>query len=302
MCIDDLLIGLQEMLQCSIGESVQLNLHLGTRPCKAEVDPHQFENVILNLVINARDAMSNGGALVIETTNVSLNAVSLRQGEDLAPGDYIMVSVKDTGTGMTSEVQEKAMEPFFTTKEVGEGSGLGLSMAYGFVKQSHGHLNIKSEVGRGTTIDLYLPRTELSAAKEVVTSDAPEIASGSESILVVEDDEFLREIAIDILEDQGYQVTGAGNGKEAVKALKGGLNFDLLFTDMVLPGGLNGAEIAEAARRIQPGIRVLYTTGYSEASIVHDGTLVPGVNLANKPYVRTELLGMVSAMLGGAAD
>ncbi len=203
---------------------------------------------------------------------------------------------------MPPKVLEKVFEPFFTTKGVGEGSGLGLSMVYGFAKQSKGHITIYSEEGHGTTVKLYMPRSHEAATQEDSKDDIREFEPGTERILVVEDDKNVRDIPVSILRNQGYVIVEAGDGKEAINRLKDGQPFDLLFTDVVLQGGMNGVEIAKEAKRIQPNIKVLYTTGYAENAVVHNGQLDPGVTLVNKPFNRVELLEKVRAMLGSEDD
>ena len=297
--VNGLVLGLEDMLQRTLGETIELQAVLGSGTCDAMIDPHQFENALINLAVNARDAMPQGGKLTIETATVTLDEAYAEQHQEVTPGDYVMVAVNDTGTGMPPEVLEKVFEPFFTTKDVGEGSGLGLSMVYGFVKQSNGHVTIFGEVGHGTTVKLYMPRSREAVTRKDADKDTPEFAPGSERILVVEDDESVREIPATILRDHGYEVVEAADARQAVRHLKDGPPFDLLFTDIVLPGGMNGVEIAEQAIRIQPGIRVLYTTGYAENSVVHHGRLDPANTLVNKPYRRAELLEKVRAMLDG---
>ena len=285
------------MLRRTLEESIDLTI-VGTPGLwPATIDPHQFENALVNLAINARDAMLQGGTLVIETANVTLDETYAAQHQEVTPGDYVKVSVSDTGAGMSPEVLEKAFEPFFTTKEVGKGSGLGLSMVYGFAKQSNGHVTIYSEISHGTTIKLYLPRSMEVAAPKNAKFNRTESRRGSQRILVVEDDENVRQASVGILHSQGYEVVEASDGKEAIKHLQGDQPFDLLFTDVVLPGGMNGMEIAAQAKRLQPNIKILYTSGYAEHALVHNGRLDHGVALVNKPYRRTELLDKVQAML-----
>jgi signal transduction histidine kinase len=295
--VSELIGGLHDMLQRTLGETVELKVEGPPDLWPATIDPHQFELALVNLAINAKDAMPRGGTMTIETANVTLDKTFAEQHEEVIPGDYVEVAVSDTGTGMPHEVLEKVFEPFFTTKEVGEGSGLGLSMVYGFAKQSKGQITVNSEVDHGTTIKLYMPRSQEEAGESDTKDDTQEYARGSERILVVEDDPNVRKGPVKILRDQGYEVVEAGNGEEAINHLKTGQSFDLLFTDVVLPGGMTGVEIAEEAKRRQPGIKVLYATGYAENAVVHNGHLDPGVILVNKPYRRAELLGKVRAVL-----
>ncbi len=295
--INDQIFGLEELLHRALGETIELHSNLGLGTWTALIDPYQFENVLINLSINARDAMPRGGVLTIETANTTLDEDHAAQFEDVMPGDYVKVTVSDTGAGMSPETLKKAFEPFFTTKDVGEGSGLGLSMVYGFAKQSNGHATINSEAGHGTTIELYLPRSEEFVSQEDVRGEAPGPARGSVRILVVEDDEDLREIPTTMLRDYGYEIVEARNGKEAIQCLQDSQPFDLLFTDVVLAGGMNGLEIADEAKRIQPRIKVLFTSGYPESIISHGGKVNQDTALLNKPYLRTTLLEMVRAAL-----
>ncbi len=233
----------------------------------------------------------------IETENVALDEAFSDQHEVAAAGDYLKVTVSDTGCGMAPEVVEKTFEPFFTTKDVGEGSGLGLSMVYGFVKQSEGYIIIDSEVDYGTAICLYLPRSLDAITEAAIESVLHTFEPGAERILVDEDDETVREIPVVIFQQQGYEIVGAGDGKEAIKHLKSDQSFDLLFTDVVLPGGINGVEIADEARYLQQNIKVLYTSGYAEDAVSHDGLMKPGEHLIAKPYHRAELLQLVRTTL-----
>jgi CheY-like chemotaxis protein len=216
---------------------------------------------------------------------------------DAKPGPYVMLAVSDNGTGMSQDVLDKVFEPFFTTKEVGKGSGLGLSMVYGFVKQSGGHIRIYSEIGHGTTIKLYLPpaRGQVEAAP---AAPAP-LPHGNETIMVVEDDALVRNFVTTQLQSLGYRTVGAANGPAALNLIEGGQPFDLLFTDVIMPGGLSGRELAEKALKLRPGIKVLYTSGYTDNAIVHQGRLDPGVLLLTKPYRKSQLANMIRRALTG---
>ncbi|MBT5109790.1 MAG: response regulator, partial [Rhodospirillaceae bacterium] len=247
-------------------------------------------NALVNLAINARDAMPQGGALIIRTANVVLDEAYAWRHEEVTPGDYVRVTVTDTGSGMSPEVLKKAFEPFFTTKDVGEGSGLGLSMVYGFVKQSEGHITIDSEVGHGAMINLFMPRAQETVPEDDITCDASEFPQKAGRILVVEDDANVRQVPVSILSGQGYDVVEAKDGAEALLYLKEGEKFDLLFTDILLPGGMNGVEIADEVKSFQPNIKILYTTGYAENTVIREGQLDPNVTLLYKPYMRSELL------------
>ncbi len=300
--VSDLIESLMELLRRTLGETIDLKFVPDPELWSALIDSHQFENALVNLALNARDAISKGGEVTIEAANVTLDDAYAKQHEDVTPGDYIKIAVSDTGTGMSPDILAKAVEPFFTTKEVGEGSGLGLSMVFGFVKQSGGHIMIFSEEGHGSTIKLYLPRSLDDESQDETRDDMPEIIQGSERILVVEDDQNVRKVPVTILRDQGYEVVEAGDGKEAINHLKDGQSFDLLFTDVVLPGGMNGVDIADHAIKLQPNIKVLYTTGYVENSVVNNGKLDPGATLVSKPYRRVELLEKVRAALDNNDD
>jgi len=295
--ITELVGGLEEILRRTLGETVDMRIASEPELWLATIDQHQFENALLNLAINARDAMPRGGKLTIETSNETLDAIYAAQFDDVEQGDYVQVAVSDTGSGISPDILDKVFDPFFTTKGVGEGSGLGLSMVYGFAKQSKGHVTIYSEVDHGTTIKLYMPRSNVDAAQVPSNKDTPEFSPGSERILIVEDDADVRKIPANILRKQGYDIVDAENGAAAIEHLNDGKAFDLIFTDLILPGGMNGVEIAEEARRIQPGIKVLYTTGYAETSVAHHGRLDPDQTLVNKPYRRAELLEKVRSTL-----
>ncbi len=287
------------MLRRTLGEHVEIELVRGGGLWNAMIDPGQLENAILNLCLNARDAMPKGGRLTIETANAHLDAAYAASQTEVEPGQYVMVAVSDTGTGMDAATLERAFEPFFTTKDVGKGSGLGLSMVYGFVKQSRGHVRIYSEPGHGTTVKLYLPR---ATAEDAAASPAPppSLQRGSGRILLVEDDALVRGNAAEQLRSLGYDVVEARNGPEALAALERGEPVDLLFTDVVMPGGMNGRALAEAAQKLRPGLPVLYTSGYTENAIVHHGRLDRGVDLLAKPYRLQELAAKISAVLRGA--
>jgi PAS domain S-box-containing protein len=284
-----LLEELLQMLRRTLGEHVETELvHAADLP-PALIDAPQLENAVLNLCINARDAMPSGGKLVIETARVTLDAAYARGESEVMPGQYVMVAVSDTGTGMTPEVAARAVEPFFTTKEIGQGSGLGLSMVFGFIKQSGGHLKIYSEQGHGTTVKLYLPCATGQAAPPGPVAEAEAPRGRAERLLIVEDDTLVREHVAAQLRDLGYQVALAAGPAEALEMLRLPGTFDLLFTDIVMPGGQHGPAMAEAARRLRPGLRVLFTSGYTESGIIHHGRLEPGVLLLNKPYRRRDL-------------
>ena len=282
--------GLSDMLTRTLGESIALECRLGARiPC-IRTDPSQLESAILNLAVNARDAMSDGGRLTIETAAVHLDEDDAAREHEVEAGDYVMLSVTDSGCGIAADKIDKVFEPFFTTKEVGKGSGLGLSMVYGFIKQTGGHVRVYSELGRGTTIRLYMPVANCSShnrssAMELETV----IESGHETVLVVEDQADVREMAVGLLEDLGYSVREAENGREALAVLNEHEDIDLVFTDIVMPGGMDGTQVAKAARRLRPDLPVLYATGYAEAAVLREGDVRATDNLVTKPYRREDL-------------
>jgi signal transduction histidine kinase/ActR/RegA family two-component response regulator len=295
--LESYIAGLEELLQRALGATITLEVHHADNLWPVMIDHHELENAVINLAINARDAMPGGGRLDIEMENVSLDDEAVTRYEELKPGDYVEISVSDTGVGMSENVIERAREPFFTTKEAGKGSGLGLSMVYGFIKQSHGHLTIYSEPGHGTTIRMYLPRSDEQIDGVGMEREIRDLAPGEGRILVVEDDPDIRRIASRILRDHGYDVAEADNGPDAISLLVQSGPFDLLFTDLVLPGGMTGTEIAAEAKRLQPGIAVLYTTGYTENAVVHNGRLDAGLKLIRKPHNRRELLTAIQETL-----
>jgi PAS domain S-box-containing protein len=289
-----------KLLRPTLGEQIEIETILAEELPTAHIDPSQLANAVINMAINARDAMPAGGKLLLETRNVVLDEPYSQSNPDVQPGPYVMLAITDTGTGMPKSVQEKAFEPFFTTKEVGKGSGLGLSMVYGFVKQSGGHVKIYSEEGYGTSIKLYLPPAR--GTPDVVASAAVAASGGDETILVVEDDAFVRTFVDTQLRGLGYKTLIAANGKEALSYADRGESFDLLFTDVVMPGGMSGRELAEAIRKQRPAIKVLYTSGYTDNSIVHHGRLDEGVLLLTKPYRRPQLAQMVRLALADAGS
>jgi PAS domain S-box-containing protein len=295
--ISVLVEGLEDLLRRTLSPAVEIKIETMTDDWLAIIDQNQFENALINLAINARDAMPDGGNLTISTSCISVDEVMTNPFEDITPGDYVRVRVSDTGTGMTPEIQRKAIEPFFTTKDVGKGSGLGLSMVYGFVKQSNGNLVITSEIGVGTTIILYLPRSIEGQIAPKPVDDHTQPRHGTERILVVEDDANLRELANINLREFGYAVTLANDGDEAIDHMRQGSEFDLLFTDVVLPGSMNGVEIAEQARQIQPSIKILFTTGYARSAALVDAPDDVHTNLIKKPYHLNDLHSKIRAAL-----
>ena len=295
-----LIRGIDELLRRVLGEHVDVELKLAPDLWPALADSGQVENSLLNLAINARDAMPGGGKLAIETANVHLDEDYAGSNAEVTPGDYVMMAVTDTGTGMAPEVLAHVFEPFFTTKEVGKGTGLGLSMIYGFAKQSGGHLKIYSEIDHGTTVRLYLPR--LASAGEAAGAVPVAVApgkGGGETILVVEDNPDVRRLVLRQLRDLGYAVIEAANGPQAMKILNDGAAIDLLFTDVVMPGGMTGRQLAEAAKASRPDLKTLFTSGYTEDSVLRLGKLDPGVRLLSKPYRKHELATRIREALDG---
>jgi signal transduction histidine kinase len=295
--------GMLELLHRSLGETIVVETALTPALWAVEADPHQLENAILNLAVNARDAMDGGGRLVIETGNAVLDGGAQGPGRDAPPGEYVAIRIKDSGCGMDEDTVARALEPFFTTKEVGKGTGLGLSMAYGFARQSGGDLHIESAPGRGTTVTLLLPR--LLGSRPAADAQAGQVApqrARDETILVCEDDADVRSYTVEVLGELGYKVLEAADGAAALALLEDReRRVDLLFTDVVLPGGMTGAQLATAAQALRPGLKLLYTTGYARDAIVHEGRLDAGVELITKPFSYGALAARVRQVLEGAA-
>ncbi|MFC3693189.1 response regulator [Chenggangzhangella methanolivorans] len=286
--VSRLVQGLDDMLRRAIGEAVEIETIFSGALWNTFIDPVQVETALLNMAINARDAMEGRGRLTIELANAHLDDAYARDHDEVTPGQYVMLAVTDTGCGMTPELVEKVFEPFFSTKAEGKGSGLGLSMVYGFVKQSGGHVKIYSEPGHGTTIRLYLPRAVEDEDVEVAPAAGP-LQGGTETVLVVEDDPEVRETVIAMVSDLGYRVLRAVDATSALHVIESGVPIDLLFTDVVMPGALKSPELARKARARLPDLAVLFTSGYTENSIVHGGKLDAGVELLSKPYTREAL-------------
>ena len=293
-----LVTDMAEMLRRTLGEGIEVETVIAGGLWNTLADSAQVESAILNLAINARDAMSTGGRLTIEITNAVLDKDYIRSDPDLEPGQYVLLAVSDTGHGMPSETVAKVFEPFFTTKGEEKGTGLGLSMVYGFVKQSHGHIQIYSEVDQGTTVKIYLPRSrqpELAQEPVAITS----LRGRSEVILVVEDDDMVRVSAVGMLSDLGYTCLQAPDGASALTILEQGARVDLLFTDVIMPGPVKSRDLVAHAERLRPGLPVLFTSGYTDDAIVHHGRLDPGVQLISKPYAREELARKLRGLLKG---
>lgn len=296
-----MVLNMSDLLHRTLGETIEVQANLARDVWSVEVDANELENAILNLALNARDALPSGGSLTIETANAHLSPEEVRTHGDVSPGDYVMLTVSDTGVGMTKEVAARVFEPFFTTKEVGKGTGLGLSMVYGFVMQSGGHVRLQTEVGQGTSVSIFLPRLEgaelIDEEEEAPAALAME-STREETVLVCEDDNDVRAYSVDALRELGYRVIEAHDGPSAMRLLerKDG-RVDLLFTDVVLPSGLTGADVAQEARRIRPDLKILFTTGYARDAIVHHGRLDPGVELITKPFSYADLAARVRAIL-----
>jgi PAS domain S-box-containing protein len=294
--INELLSDMLPLMQRTLGEHIEIKLARGADLWPATVDRGQLESAVLNLAVNARDAMPNGGRLTIETANAELDESYAASNLDVRAGSYVMIGITDSGCGMASDVLEHVFEPFFTTKDMGKGTGLGLSMVYGFIKQSEGHVRIYSEVGVGTVVRLYLPRSREvavpAAAKPV------ELPNGTETILLVEDNDLVRAFASTQLATLGYRVIAAEDARRAIDLVEQGCAPDLLFTDIIMPGGMNGRELAEQLRRRRPGLKVLYTSGYAHTAMAGEvAAAVQVTHLLGKPYRRRDLATKVRQVL-----
>jgi PAS domain S-box-containing protein len=296
--VNALVQGTSDLMHRTLGETIAIETVLGAGLWRVEVDPNELEAALLNLAVNARDAMPEGGKLTIETANAHIDQAYASNHAEVLTGQYVAICISDTGVGMTAATVNQAFEPFFTTKPVGKGTGLGLSQVYGFVKQSGGHVKIYSEVGQGTTVKLYLPRllAEMVSA-ESLESTLPAEATSEETILVLEDDDDVRTYSVETLREIGYRVIEAHDGPSALRLLERQLRVDLLFSDVVLPGGLTGAQVSAQARGMRPGLKVLFTTGYARNAIIHHGRLDKGVHLITKPFSLNDLAAKVRDVL-----
>jgi CheY-like chemotaxis protein len=289
------------LLRRTLGEHIEVRTVDAAGLWPAMADPAQVESTLLNLSLNARDAMPGGGRLTIEVANKVLDADYARGHAEVAPGDYVMLAVSDTGSGMPPDVLARVFEPFFTTKEEGRGTGLGLAMVHGFVKQSGGHINIYSEIGEGTTVRIYLPRAAGSVLAAPRSSVPAELPRGSATILVVEDEPAVREVCVATLRELGYRVLEAGDGPEALRVFgENDARIDLLLTDVVLTGRMKGDTVARRLQEVRPDLRVLFMSGYTENAIVHHGRLDDGVHLIGKPFHREQIARKVAEVLGDA--
>jgi PAS domain S-box-containing protein len=298
--VNRLVKGIEELVRRTLGPSVALNVAATEGLWITQVDQNQLENALLNLCINSRDAMPDGGRVTVETANFEVDERMAHEG-DLLAGQYVALSVTDTGTGMTREVISRAFEPFFTTKPLGLGTGLGLSMIYGFAKQSGGHVRIYSEVGRGATVCLYLPRLTANGefADIPVALLATPRATPGETVLIVDDEETLRMLVVEVLEELGYSSLEAGDGPSGLELLRSDTRIDLLVSDVGLPGGMNGRQLADAARVLRPGLKVLFITGYAANAVVNPEHLEPGMQIMTKPFPMEALGTKIRDMIAG---
>ena len=297
--VNKLVAGMSDLLRRTLGETIAIETATAGGLWRVSVDANQLENALLNLAVNARDAMPGGGKLTLETANTHLDEAYALSHDEVSPGQYVLVAVTDMGAGMTREVLEHVFEPFFTTKEVGHGTGLGLSQVYGFVKQSGGHVKIYSEIDEGTTVKLYLPRLRDAAEADEPLSDTA-ISKGrrGDVVLLVEDDEDVRAATGEMLRELGYDVVSVRDGSGALRLIDARPDIRVLFTDVGLPDGMNGRQLAETVRARRPSLPVLFTTGYARNAIVHHGRLDPGIDLLVKPFTYAELAAKLRAILG----
>jgi len=295
--VNALIMESAKLMRPTFGAQIEIEPIFSNDAWPTLVDPSQLSSALMNLAINARDAMPSGGKLTLETRNVILDQSYAATNSEVQPGNYLMIAVSDTGAGIPEAIRDKVFEPFFTTKEIGKGTGLGLSMVYGFVKQSNGHIKVYSEEGHGTTFRIYLPQSGARQDEFVDTLPESESHRGNETILVVEDDELVRTSVITQLHGLGYKVLSARNAAEALAIVNGGANFDLLFTDVIMPGHMNGPQLAEEIAKRRTSLKVLFTSGYTHNAIIHHGRLDPGVLLLAKPYRKPELARMLRLAL-----
>jgi CheY-like chemotaxis protein len=299
--VNRLILGMEELVRRTVGPAIEVEVVAAPDLGNVYADASQFENALLNLCINARDAMPDGGRLVIQTSNRALD-VRTADAADLTPGAYVSMCVRDNGVGMPAEVAAMAFDPFFTTKPLGMGTGLGLSMIYGFAKQSGGRVSIHSKVGEGTAVCIELPRSEAVAeekAEPAGVAAAPRADRG-ETVLVVDDEASLRMLIVEVMQDLGYATLEAGDGAEALRWLRSGRRIDLLVTDVGLPGGMNGRQVADAARSERPQLKVLFVTGYAESTVLGHGTLDAGMHVMTKPFEMDALARRVKELIDQA--
>jgi PAS domain S-box-containing protein len=299
--LNDLVVSIADMLRRTLGEHITLSTSLTRDVWSTRADPNQFQSAIVNMAVNARDAMPLGGKLVMETRNIVFDDDHADYLSELQPGEYVQLSISDTGGGMEAAIRDRVFEPFFTTKEKGRGTGLGLAMVYGFVKQSGGHVTIYSEPGHGTTINLYFPRSDAPSAATVASNEQDTRQPVRETILVVEDDSRVRQLTIRRLKLIGYEVLEASDGPAALQILERGDPIDLVFTDLIMPGGLSGREVAIRAREIKPGIKVLLTSGYAEELVRGDDLQRENLKVLRKPYQQADLVAALRDVLGNGS-
>jgi signal transduction histidine kinase/CheY-like chemotaxis protein len=295
--VNALVLESAKLLHPTLGENIEITPLLAEDAWTALADPSQLTTAVLNLAINARDAMPNGGKLALETGNVFLDENYAGMHSEVIPGNYVMIAVSDTGAGIPAALLERVFEPFFTTKEVGRGTGLGLSMVFGFVKQSGGHIKIYSEEGHGTSVKIYLPRATGLQQTPAEARVSANIEGGNETVLVVEDDALVRRYVMTQIESLGYTTLEAANASDALRIIDDVPAIDLLFTDVIMPGPMNGRQLVDEALNRRPGLKTLYTSGYTENAIVHHGRLDSGVLLLAKPYRKSELARMIRLAL-----
>jgi PAS domain S-box-containing protein len=290
-----------DLLRRTLGEAIEVETVVAGGLWNTIADPVQVESAILNLALNARDAMPNGGRLTVEITNASLDETYVRTVRDVTPGQYVMIAVTDTGEGMSDDVRARVFEPFFTTKSDGKGTGLGLSMVYGFVKQSNGHIQIYSEIGQGTTVKIYLPRSRQSEQRPLLLLDEPPQPEAGRTILVVEDEAAVREAAVGMLDELGYRSLQAADAASALTLVEAGERIDLVFTDVVMPGPLRTRDFARKLHELRPRLPILFTSGYTDNAIIHQGRLDEGVHLISKPYAKAELARRIAQLISDPA-
>jgi CheY-like chemotaxis protein len=296
--VNSLVIEASNLLRPTLGEQVEVQIMLSGNTARALIDPSQLTNAILNLALNARDSMPDGGKLTIETSNVILDDSYAGIHSEVTAGPYVLIAVTDSGHGIPAGILDNVFEPFFTTKDVGKGSGLGLSMVYGFVKQSNGHIKIYSEDGHGTTVRIYLPQaTGLAQPITDESASTSILQRGDETVLVVEDDDLVRTFVVGQIQSLGYVTLAAVNADAALVVINSAQTIDLLFTDMIMPGSMNGRQLSDAALRRRPSLKVLFTSGYTENTVIHYGRLDAGVLLLAKPYRKSDLARMIRAAL-----
>jgi CheY-like chemotaxis protein len=300
--VNELIVNTGKLLRPTLGEHIEVETLLADDLWPAYADSSQLTTTILNLSLNARDAMPKGGKLILETDNANLDEAYAGLHSEVAPGEYVLIAISDTGTGIPAELIEKIFEPFFTTKEMGRGTGLGLSMVYGFVKQSGGHIKVYSEESHGTTVKLYLPRSHETARDRSAVASSKTLEGGSELVLVVEDDPLVRNYVLAQIRSLGYRTLSAANAEEALRVIREEPAIDLLFSDVIMPGPMNGPQLVAEAAKLRAGLKVLYTSGYTENAIVHQGRLDAGVLLLAKPYRKEDLARMLRVALEVQVD